>query len=590
MSGDDRLKVVIEMVDNLVAPLKAIMAKAQTIAGGVSAKMMSGVQSVTKSQKALGVETDNTSKKAKSAGEKLNGAMTDAKSGLDMAIMAYGMLHESIKKATDASDKYNLSVGQLAFRSKNLNLAKKEMDALIHGNLIYGGVLEDQVGLYKTLRQSGASLEDAFAGVAAAEDVNAIGKHGDAIGKWAAHVKELKDANKNLKTVTGADFRKFMVGAGFSQEDIKKMFDKVGPVSNHELDRIIGNINVDDATRFFASKIVKIVDDGSRAGAMAAKTQGATIAADMNRLYDALFGWMRDADTSPLTKEIKAITSAVKELRELDYDGKTFEYAMRGLGKALWVVVGLLFVVAGLVMALGIAIQWVCETAFPFLVSWLSDVWDAFVDWTDKFSTLPGAIQGVFDVIWVMLYVGFTACMGPVGFFIVWMLQKIVGFAYEIFSVVVRTAIKMFNYGVEIANGLWNGIKSAWGTGASWWDTAVDSLGKVVTLNMAIQSPSKVMAGHGKNISRGLVEGAVDELDRTAPNFASATEDAFRPAEKQGSGRGAGGGGGGTYSVHFGDVHIAAEVSKDIIEKLMPELRKAIHYEFEGMALAAGAP
>lgn len=592
MSGDDTLKVVIEMVDNLVAPLKSAIAKARSIVGGASAKMMSGVQSVTKSHKELGLEAESAGKKSRSAGDQVHGAMTDVKSGIDMAIMAYGMLQQAIKGATDESDKYKLSVYQLSFQSKNIGFAKKEMDALIAGQLTYGGVLEDQMGLYKTLRQSGVSLKGAFSAVAASEDMNAIGKKGDAIGKWAAHVQELRDANKNLKTVSGADFTKFMKGAGFTQDDIKSMFDisKTTKMAEWELNKAIGTIPVETAANFFTSKIIKVLDKGTLAGASAAATQGATIGMEMARLNEAMWGWMRDVDTKPITDALKAMTALIKDInRQWVGDGLEIQMAMKGLVRVMWLVGATVYGIAAIVMVFVVGIEVLCEmleelagVIFPALGAAAMGVFHAF-EWLGRGIVwlVTTIVNGIADGLaaFIMFFYNIGDSIGE-------FLSGLVTYVKQTAS---RMYNQMYNFGANMLQGLWDGMKAIGPNLYSWFNEHILGYGKAVEVKMEMHSPSKLMGRRGANISKGLVGGAVEELDKSAPKFASATEAAFQPANKSGSGGApATGASRGTYAVNFGDVYIAAEVSKDIIEKLMPELRKAIHYEFEGMGLAAG--
>lgn len=66
---------------------------------------------------------------------------------------------------------------------------------------------------------------------------------------------------------------------------------------------------------------------------------------------------------------------------------------------------------------------------------------------------------------------------------------------------------KIADFAANVINGLLEGFKNNWDSIITWFETSFGDLIEMIKDMFGIQSPSKVMAGIGKNISRGLAVG-----------------------------------------------------------------------------------
>lgn len=72
---------------------------------------------------------------------------------------------------------------------------------------------------------------------------------------------------------------------------------------------------------------------------------------------------------------------------------------------------------------------------------------------------------------------------------------------------------EMRSIGVNLVNGLWEGISSMWDRLVNWFVDRVNSLVTGVKNALGIHSPSRVFAGIGENMALGLGSGWEDEFD-----------------------------------------------------------------------------
>src|SRR5690606_7510349 len=65
----------------------------------------------------------------------------------------------------------------------------------------------------------------------------------------------------------------------------------------------------------------------------------------------------------------------------------------------------------------------------------------------------------------------------------------------------------LLGVGKNIVQGLWDGVTSAWNGFKSWWDKTVSGVVDTVKSIFGIRSPSRVFAGIGVNVVKGLEQG-----------------------------------------------------------------------------------
>ena len=158
----------------------------------------------------------------------------------------------------------------------------------------------------------------------------------------------------------------------------------------------------------------------------------------------------------------------------------------------------------------------------------LSNAWSAMVDDIVGFTRLVhAAIKKLFEVTLVRLFnfatnrlggilqggwnlmvdgiVGFTKKVGTV------LLEFIVGRWRDSFNGLVNVAKMilpdMFSFGVQIVQGLWNGVSGRWGDFVRWLTSQIDIIPGVIKNFFGLNSPSKLMMGLGQNITEGLMIG-----------------------------------------------------------------------------------
>ncbi len=89
----------------------------------------------------------------------------------------------------------------------------------------------------------------------------------------------------------------------------------------------------------------------------------------------------------------------------------------------------------------------------------------------------------------------------------------------------------LYSAGVDLIQGLWNGIKAKWDALVSWFSNAVGSLKEKAKSILQINSPSKVFMEIGKSIPEGLalgIERNMDTIDDATEAMTDAT--AFTPS------------------------------------------------------------
>jgi predicted permease len=109
----------------------------------------------------------------------------------------------------------------------------------------------------------------------------------------------------------------------------------------------------------------------------------------------------------------------------------------------------------------------------------------------------------------------------------------------------------MFSIGVNIVEGLWNGIESLAGWVVNQVENWASDISHAFSHVLSIFSPSKVFYGHGQNIALGVANGITDNASiaiSAVKNLGSSVSSAFVSSigKTATSSAGAGGGGGQT--------------------------------------------
>lgn len=152
------------------------------------------------------------------------------------------------------------------------------------------------------------------------------------------------------------------------------------------------------------------------------------------------------------------------------------------------------------------------ETVFPSFRSAISDIIGAIGDF------LSGA-WAQFEAAWD----GMLAKVGEVK-------QGIADFAEQIPAFFADLPARMLKIGVDIVQGLWNGIQSKWGEFTGWASGLGDQIAGFFTNPLQIFSPSRVMHGIGVNVMEGLDNGMdsmASQVEQTAKSIAQTVTQAF---------------------------------------------------------------
>ncbi|HWJ88510.1 MAG TPA: phage tail tape measure protein [Pelagibacterium sp.] len=136
------------------------------------------------------------------------------------------------------------------------------------------------------------------------------------------------------------------------------------------------------------------------------------------------------------------------------------------------------------------------------VAEFVSGAWQSFVDAMDSFGTHLEAVR-----------------------------QDIRAFAAQIPEFFAELPGRMLQIGVDIIQGLWNGIQSKWGEFTGWASGLGDQVAGFFTNPLQIFSPSRVMHGVGVNVMEGLQNGMdsmSSQVEQTAKNIADVVTRAFQ--------------------------------------------------------------
>lgn len=124
--------------------------------------------------------------------------------------------------------------------------------------------------------------------------------------------------------------------------------------------------------------------------------------------------------------------------------------------------------------------------------------------------------------------------------------------------------------GKNIVDGLWNGISSAWDGFMKWWNRTVGAVVDTVKTVFGIRSPSRVFAGIGVNVVRGLENGlsAPNRIGSIMDGLTSDVEAGFNARFDAPTGYLAGAAGGRSYSITVQAVAPNAEVGRAVVQAI----------------------
>jgi len=232
-----------------------------------------------------------------------------------------------------------------------------------------------------------------------------------------------------------------------------------------------------------------------------------------------------------------------------------------GMGPIGWIIAAVIAAVAliifywdEIVAGLEIAWQWVSDTAVSIwngilaffeewgwlvfailtggvslVVGWIVENWDAIAA---KTSEIFGAIGDFFVMIWEWIVStvdsGVQGVLGAIEWLgelpgkawdwfmgIFWsaaeagaeLLGWAMGLPGEILSSLGNLASYLWDSGVDLLSGLWNGMKSMAGSIIGWIWGLLEDMGSAVLEFFGIASPSRLMTSYGEFIGQGLADG-----------------------------------------------------------------------------------
>lgn len=77
----------------------------------------------------------------------------------------------------------------------------------------------------------------------------------------------------------------------------------------------------------------------------------------------------------------------------------------------------------------------------------------------------------------------------------------------QITSAIGNLGSLLYNAGIDLIQGFWNGMSALWGSVARWIQGKVNNLPQIIKDALGIHSPSSVMHGLGENFTLGLQQG-----------------------------------------------------------------------------------
>lgn len=211
------------------------------------------------------------------------------------------------------------------------------------------------------------------------------------------------------------------------------------------------------------------------------------------------------------------------------------------------------------------------------------------------FKNLWEKIKSYFWQAWEFVKKWGWLFIGPVGWSIkAWSLliqffpqmwEKIKGWFMAAVNWFIGLHVKFFNIGVDIIQGIWNGIKSK---AAALWDF-VKGIGKGIAnafkTVLGIASPSKVFMDYGVNIAEGAKKG-IEKGSPAAVGASGGMAQSIAPVPNRGSRSGTGG----AINVTFAPVINGGGNSQDIssqVRAMFPEFMRMLKDEMDRKARLA---
>jgi TP901 family phage tail tape measure protein len=196
--------------------------------------------------------------------------------------------------------------------------------------------------------------------------------------------------------------------------------------------------------------------------------------------------------------------------------------------------------------------------AIIVVVTLLVTYWEDFMSWFDQQSGIVKAILGVIMQPFVMLAALVKAVMAAIegDWSGAWEIMKKAIMEFSPVGILMNSVSGMYDAGVALMNGLWEGIKSMANKPIEAVSEIANNIAGKFKELLGIKSPSRVFMDFGKNVSVGAAMGIASSMPMAAQassNLASvvAPPSISAPAMPSAPASTSGPGGGGSVSINY---------------------------------------